>query len=92
MPANSPRTPTAKTRPFFSYSEDDMMRAIDAVRNQGMSKKKAASQFNVPRATLIRKIQGKVPETRKMGPPAVLTFAEEILLEKWALASAISNQ
>lgn len=50
-----------KKRPFFLYSEDEMKKAIQAVRS-GMSVNKAAKNFSVPRATLARKIQGKVPE------------------------------
>lgn len=63
---------TPKKRPFFAYSEDDMKKAIEVVRS-GMSKKKAAITFNVPRATLIRKMSASGIEERKMGPPTVLT-------------------
>ena len=38
-----------------------MEQAVEAVRNGQIGLKRAAQQFEVPRATLQRRVQGKVP-------------------------------
>ncbi|KAJ8926264.1 hypothetical protein NQ314_021385 [Rhamnusium bicolor] len=62
--------------------------AINAVRENGLSKKLAARRFGVPRSTLIRKLSGQAPLLRKMGPPTELSKTEENVLVKWILAMA----
>lgn len=52
-----------------------MQKAMEAVKN-GMSKKKASKEFDVPRTTLVRKPSGQVPLHRKMGPPSELSEKE----------------
>lgn len=74
-------------RQFFAYSEEDMQKAIEAVKN-GMTKKKAAIEYSVPRSTLLRKLSGHVPLRRKMGPPSELSETEENVLVEWILAMA----
>lgn len=55
-----------------------MIEAICAVKN-GMSKRSAAFQFNVPRATLIQKLKnrGKNPILQKVGRSTCLETREE---------------
>ncbi|KAJ8931391.1 hypothetical protein NQ314_015701 [Rhamnusium bicolor] len=65
-----------------------MQKAINAVRENGLSKKLAARQFGVPRSTLIRKLSGQAPLLRKMGPPTELSKTEENIFVKWILAMA----
>lgn len=74
-------------RPFFSYSDESMQKAVEAVKN-GVSKKKAAIEFNVPRSTLVRKVSGRVSLVRKMGPSSELSEAEEKTLVEWLIAMA----
>lgn len=76
-----------KVRNFFSYSEEDMSKAVQAVKN-GLSRKNAAKEFGVPRTTLIRKLSGQAPLRRRMGPPTELSEAEERVLVDWILAMA----
>jgi DNA-binding NtrC family response regulator len=64
-------------RTFFAYSDDNMQKAIQAVRKDGLSRKNAAQQFGIPRSTLIRKLSGTVPLQRKMGPRSELSETEE---------------
>jgi DNA-binding NtrC family response regulator len=64
-------------RTFFAYSDDNMQKAIQAVRKDGLSRKNAAQQFGIPRSTLIRKLSGTVPLRRKMGPRSELSETEE---------------
>ena len=65
-----------------------MQKAIQAVKENGLSKKKAAQQYHVPRSTLIRKMAGDSPCCRKMGPPSELSENEENVLVSWILAMA----
>lgn len=73
-----------RKRKRFTYSEDDMQKAILAVEN-GMSINGAAKSFKVPRMTLSDKVKGKTPIGRKMGPPSILSNEQEMLLERWIL-------
>ncbi|XP_050498219.1 uncharacterized protein LOC126879210 [Diabrotica virgifera virgifera] len=83
-----PKTKKIGTRQFFSYSEDDLKKAIEAVTQNGISRKAAARQFNVPRTTLIRKLYSPATTPRKMGPATELSEAEENVFENWVLAMA----
>jgi len=74
-----------KQKRLLLYDQDAMAKAVEAVREGRMSKKLAARTFNVPRTSLLRKIKGEVPIVTKMGPPTILTPAEEALLEKYIL-------
>ena len=60
----------------YQYEEVQMQAALPAVRD-GMSKRAAAKQYNVPRTTINDKIAWKTPETRKIGKDTVLTKDEE---------------
>lgn len=77
------------SRSFFNYTEEAMENAIDAVRN-GMSKKKAAISFNVPRTTLIRKLRCPVPD-HSMKLLTVLNEVEEAALKKWIIGFGKCN-
>ncbi|KAL5499318.1 hypothetical protein EMCRGX_G010708 [Ephydatia muelleri] len=54
--------------------------ALKEVRDGRMSRNAASKAFGVPRSTLCDKLDGKTPEDRRMGPPSVLTKAEEAML------------
>lgn len=57
---------------------------LSAVK-KGMSKKKAAVEYGVPRSTLGHKLQGrgKPPDQQKVGADSILSTSEENELEKW---------
>lgn len=60
----------------YQYAEAKMQDAIKAVR-EGMSKRAAAKQYEVPRTTLNDKMLGKTPEERIIGKSPILTSEEE---------------
>ena len=62
--------------PKFSYNENQMNAAVDAVK-RGVPMRKAAKDFKVPRATLFDKVKGRTPLRRKMGRNSYLTEKEE---------------
>lgn len=65
-------------RRLFSYSEEALNNAINAVELEGMSKREASRVYNVPRTTLRDKVANRVPRERRMGPRPYLTQLEEI--------------
>ncbi|KAK8037993.1 hypothetical protein PG994_014760 [Apiospora phragmitis] len=62
-------SPTAKTskRRYRSYNDEDVQRAIHAVRQDGMSLRKAAISFNVPKTSLADRLGQDCPSP----PPLV---------------------
>ncbi|KAF2892947.1 hypothetical protein ILUMI_13226 [Ignelater luminosus] len=69
---------------YRKYSPEDMGRAIAAVK----SRKYVAfssKQFNVPRVTLLYKIQRKYEVNCRIGPPTILIQTEEQHLVHWLL-------
>lgn len=73
-----------------TFSEANLALAINAVLNEGLSKKAAARQFAVSRSTLQHRI--KNPECKKTcGPAAVLSEEEEIMLENWILECSLKG-
>ncbi|KAF0714677.1 HTH CENPB-type domain-containing protein [Aphis craccivora] len=66
------------------FSEANLASAINAVLNDGPSKKAAARQFSVSRSTIQHRI--KNPGCKiTCGPAAVLSEEEEMMLEYWIL-------
>ena len=59
--------------------------ALKEVRDGRMSRNAASKAFGVPRSTLCDKLDGKTPEDRRMGPPSVLTKAEEAMLANFCI-------
>lgn len=62
----SPSPKTSKLR-YRSYNAEDVERAIDAVRHDGMSLRKAAMSFNVPKTSLA----DRLGENRHSPPPLI---------------------
>ncbi|KAL5493432.1 hypothetical protein EMCRGX_G014613 [Ephydatia muelleri] len=62
-----------------------MVLALKEVRDGHMSRNAASKAFGVPRSTLCDKLDGKTPEDRRMGPPSVLTKAEEAMLANFCI-------
>lgn len=67
------------------YKEEDVIQALKAVEN-GMSQRKAAQIFKVPRQTLQFRKSDKFRKT-SLGPSTILTSEEEATLEEWILSS-----
>lgn len=72
----------------FKYTEEDLVNALESVKSKKLSLNKAALQYNIPKSTLSNKLNGKTIEGRRMGPPPVLTTAEEKYLEDWIIGKA----
>lgn len=66
-----------KTKHIFKYTEEQLQNAVEAVKSGGMSLRKAACQYNIPRGTLFDKVKGRTPLKRKFGRDPYLTESEE---------------
>lgn len=70
-----------------NFSQSNLTAAVEAVVNEGMSKKSAAKKFSVSRSTLQHRL--KNPDQKvSCGPAPVLSDEEEKTLEKWILESS----
>lgn len=76
-----------KTKEGRKYSDEHVLKAIDAVR-KGASQFAAAKKYGIPRSTLFNKFSGKTPIGKTSGPGTVLSTKEEELIEKWLLCLA----
>lgn len=77
--------------PLFQYSEHQMLCAVgEANTNPTHSLRAIAKKYNVPRATLGKKVNGTHPVERRMGPKAVLgsEIENEIVKCLFTLADA----
>nr|XP_023025875.1 uncharacterized protein LOC111513886 [Leptinotarsa decemlineata] len=72
---------------YCKYSQDNLLSALEAIKH-GMPRATAAKKFNVPRTTLIGKIDGRYPEICQSGASTVLTSEEENILVQWILNMA----
>ena len=68
----------------LNYTQEQMARAIAAVKLGSLSKKMAAKTFNVPHTTLLDKLSGRVPEVGVSGPKCILNNAEETTLVNYS--------
>lgn len=66
---------------YKSWSIDHLQQAYDAVTKGGLSVRRAAEEYRVPRSTLQHQISGKVQFGARSGPPVYLTQQEENELE-----------
>lgn len=69
-----------------TYSEDQLQKALEDIRNKRLSKKQAAIQYGIPRATLIFRLSPNFVKPRP-GPPTILTDIEENAIENWLIGS-----
>ncbi|CAG9828044.1 unnamed protein product [Diabrotica balteata] len=74
-------------RKMLAYPEEAVAAAIEDVR-LGMSIASAAKRHQVPRVTLLYKVKGKTPISRRTAPKTILTSDEENLLVQWILDSS----
>ena len=77
--AQLPLAPHVTTRPevYKQWNNERMTRAMKAVSEEGMSVRRAASEFNVPRSTLNDRINGKVVHGTLSGLSRYLNYIEE---------------
>lgn len=73
---------------ILKYEDEQMQQALVAVKQNNVSIKAAAKQFNVPKTTLYYKVKGKYPEIRHMGPRTNLLEEEEKIIINWMFKSA----
>ena len=67
----------ARSGTYKSWSEDQMERALTSVVSEGLSVRRAACLFNVPKSSLGDRVSGRVMPGSSSGPPRYLTAAEE---------------
>ena len=73
---------------YKSWSEENMTRAITAVVKDGVSIRKAAELYNVPKSTLGDRISGRVLPGSTSGPSTYLSAQEEKELTTFLCRSA----
>lgn len=57
---------------YGQYDQDNLKKALDAVRNGQMSVRKAASSFKVPKSTIGDRISGRKPDPLQLGSKPVI--------------------
>lgn len=67
------------SRPYANYSEENLEKAVEAVRS-GMSKKLAAQTYGIPRMTLVYRCLGR--HTKSVGHPTILSKEEEGVISR----------
>lgn len=77
MPRNPTKNPIARDY-RSTYTNQDLMNAIDDVRKKRLSMNKASLIYGIPRGTLQNKIRGI--HIRNPGHPTVFSEAEEASL------------
>ena len=75
-------------RPRLMWKNEDMEKAIEAVKSKEKSISAASKKFNVPRKTLDDRIKGRVKHGSKPGVCAALTFVQEKSLVHYLLYMA----
>ena len=82
-----------KTRPSKrkQWSEEQMLAALDAVTNDGLSGNKAAVLHGVPPSTLKYRLSGRVEHGKNPGPVLCLTSKEEKELSDHLILAAQSG-
>jgi len=65
-----------------SYSQEDVEKALKSI-GEGMTYRKAAEKYHIPRTTLYSKIQNIYPMNAKKGPASILSTSEEQKIIDW---------
>lgn len=73
------------TKKYCKYSKDALKNALDEIK-RGTASATASKMFNVPRATLISKINRTYPEDCKSGKATTVTYNEENILVNWIIS------
>ena len=73
---------------YKDWSNFAMKAAMQAVLEEGMSIRRAAEVYSVPKSTLGDRISGRVLPGCKSGPPSYLSFEEEVELVRFLYGTA----
>ena len=73
---------------YKCWTSDHMSKALDAVSLQGLTVRRAAEQYGVPKSTLHDRVSGRVMAGACSGPPKYLTEEEEDELEQFLAGCA----
>ena len=66
-----------------SYTQDDLERAVRLVKEEGVSVRKAANHYKIPRSTLNDRVSGRIEMGAKPGRKQALPIKiEEQIVEK----------
>lgn len=76
------------TKAGISYSNEDLLHAMNAVKGGTMSKRGASAHFGVPRSTLTSKLKANVTTIQSRGPKRALSDSEEREIVKYMKLSA----
>ncbi|KAJ8938287.1 hypothetical protein NQ314_011539 [Rhamnusium bicolor] len=80
--------PKHPKRKFHQYSDENLQKAIEAVRN-GAKIRETCRNYAIPRGTLQDRLQGRVPnKARQMGPDPYLSLENENKIVQWILQLA----
>ncbi|GAB0097216.1 hypothetical protein DMENIID0001_128330 [Sergentomyia squamirostris] len=71
-------------RKYWSYSEEDLMKALKAVQ-AGMSLPKASAMYQVPKSTIFNKVSGKHPNLARYTNLKALSPEQELAVTQWVL-------
>lgn len=72
---------------YKRWTDGRMEKALDAVKNQGLTVRRAGEKFDIPKSTLHDRVNGRVLGGHS-GPPRYLTDGEEDELEQFLVGSA----
>ena len=73
---------------YKPWDDDSMQKALEAVTDDGLSVRRAAIEYGVPRSTLGDRVSGRVCHGIVSGPPRYLSEQEEEELVKFLLGCA----
>ena len=73
--------------PYRSWNRINMQKAVKAVE-EGMSVRKAAEKFTVPRSSLHDRVTGRVHFEARSGPSPYLSYEEEEELASFLIQTA----
>lgn len=75
-------------KPYFSYSEDNLAKALSEIRKGSLSIREASEKYIVPKSTLGRKLLRQNMQQKHSGRPSYFTAEEEtIFLQNLNLVS-----
>lgn len=77
-----------KRNKYRNYSLEDLDNAIQLIQSQAISIRAASKRFNVPKSTIIDKLNNKSSLRARSGPSPVLSESEENQLVEWLINMA----
>ena len=80
--------PANRPSQYKHWTDDNMAIALDSVTNKGMSVRKAALYYNVPKSTVGDRVSGRIQHGSVSGPPKYLTNEEEHELVRFLIRCA----